>query len=208
MLALAAGTGFSALAILLLNLNSGLASGILSILLLPGWVVSSFPSRSNDLYSPLGVLGANATIYAGLPAESAGLGFFCGKAKFALTLSAVPALVLVSLACVPSLNPTRPSRCRIPERRASRSLAWLAEDGSDREPYAATRGIVTRVEVNFPGKRVLFPVGMYANFGDWGYDELTPGKNGLFRHEVLFASGSTLSIEFKKFAVHKQQIGS
>ncbi len=98
------------------------------------------------------------------------------------------------------------TRRRINERRAAVRLLVLSEDGES--VFTLHYKDVTRVEVNFPGKRVLFPVGMYANFGDWGYDELTPGKNGLFRHEVLFASGSTLSIEFKKFAVHKQQIGS
>jgi hypothetical protein len=67
---------------------------------------------------------------------------------------------------------------------------------------------VARVDLNCPGRVTLFPVGEHAQFGDWGYDELTASKDGLFRHEVLFASGSTLAVEFKKFSFHKQQIGS
>jgi hypothetical protein len=99
-----------------------------------------------------------------------------------------------------------PTRRGINTRRASVRLFVLSEDGEN--VYTLHYKNVTRVEVNFPGKQVLFPTGMYPNFGDWGYDELTSAKNGLFRHEVLFASGSTFSIEFKKFAIHKLQIGS
>jgi hypothetical protein len=58
---------------------------------------------------------------------------------------------------------------------------------------------VTTVEVHFPGKLELFPVGMYPNFGDWGYDELTAPEKGLFRHEILFASGASIVVEFRDF---------
>jgi hypothetical protein len=60
--------------------------------------------------------------------------------------------------------------------------------------------------LNCPGKIALFPIGKHARFGAWGYDELTVAKEGSFRHEVLFASGSTLAIEFKNFSFKQDQI--
>jgi len=67
---------------------------------------------------------------------------------------------------------------------------------------------VARVDLNCPGNIVLFPIGKHAHFGDWGYDELTAAKEGLLRHEVLFASGATFTIEFKRFAFRKQRVVS
>jgi len=63
---------------------------------------------------------------------------------------------------------------------------------------------VTRVELNFPGKLELFPVGMFPNFGDWGYDEITLAGKKLFRHEVLFASGATIAVEFQDFTFSRR----
>jgi hypothetical protein len=63
---------------------------------------------------------------------------------------------------------------------------------------------VARVDLDCPGKIALFPIGKHAHFGDWGYDELTVAKEGSFRHEVLFASGSTLAIEFKSFSFSRR----
>jgi len=57
-----------------------------------------------------------------------------------------------------------------------------------------------------PGKIALFPIGKARPLWDWGYDELTVAKEGSFRHEVLFASGSTLAIEFKRFSFKNDQI--
>jgi hypothetical protein len=65
---------------------------------------------------------------------------------------------------------------------------------------------VARLDLNCPGKIALVPIGKHAHFGDWGYDELTVAREGSFRHEVLFASGSTLAIEFKSFSFKKDQI--
>jgi hypothetical protein len=63
---------------------------------------------------------------------------------------------------------------------------------------------VTRVELNFPGKAELFSAGQYPNFGDWGYDELSRVGDGVFRHEVLFSSGSTIMIDFQKFTFRRE----
>src|ERR1700683_2416396 len=63
----------------------------------------------------------------------------------------------------------------------------------------------SRIDLNYPGKLVLFPVGAYPNFGDWGYDELTAEGENLLRHEILFASGSTIAIEFSDFAYFRKR---
>jgi len=94
------------------------------------------------------------------------------------------------------------SRDKINRRRASVRLTVLTEDAKN--IYTLRYVDVTRVEVNFPGEKILFPVGRYSNFGDWGYDELTVTRTGQFRHDVLFASGSTIMIEFEKFAFRKK----
>jgi hypothetical protein len=64
---------------------------------------------------------------------------------------------------------------------------------------------IRRIDVNFPGKVKLFPIGMYTNFGDWGYDELTSPEKGFFRHEVLFSSGATITVEFGDISVDRKR---
>ena len=60
------------------------------------------------------------------------------------------------------------------------------------------------VNLNFPGKLKLFPAGEFPNFGDWGYDEITLVRGNLFRHEILFASGATIAVEFRDFAFRRK----
>jgi len=43
-----------------------------------------------------------------------------------------------------------------------------------------------------------------SGFGDWGYHELLDAGDGFLRHEVLFASDSTLLVEFKSIVVSSQ----
>jgi hypothetical protein len=93
------------------------------------------------------------------------------------------------------------TRIGVNDRRASVRLLVKSENGES--IYTLNYTGVRRVEV--PGETVLFPSGKRANFGDWGYDELTSAKEGRFRHEVLFASGSTITIEFKKFSFLKSK---
>jgi hypothetical protein len=73
----------------------------------------------------------------------------------------------------------------------------------DAPAYVLAYNRVSKVELNFPGKLELFPIGRYANFGDWGYDELTSPRAGVFRHEILFASGATIAVEFGEFSVRR-----
>lgn len=44
------------------------------------------------------------------------------------------------------------------------------------------------------------------HIGDWGYDELTAVDENYFQHEILFASGTSILIEFKKFSYTKTRI--
>ena len=66
---------------------------------------------------------------------------------------------------------------------------------------------VTSANLNFPGNAELFPVGRFPNFGDWGYDELTLTRKGVFRHEILFSSGATISIEFRRLTFRREPRG-
>jgi hypothetical protein len=64
---------------------------------------------------------------------------------------------------------------------------------------------VQRIEMDYPGKLELFPVGFDSNLGDWGYDELTSPEKNLFRHEILFASGATITIDFRDFSFRRKR---
>jgi hypothetical protein len=64
---------------------------------------------------------------------------------------------------------------------------------------------VERIALNYPGDLKLFPIGLDPNFGDWGYDELTSPKEKLFRHEILFASGATVTIDFRDFSFSRRR---
>jgi len=65
---------------------------------------------------------------------------------------------------------------------------------------------VERINVNFPGNLELFPIGFERNFGDWGYDELRTSEKNLFRHEILFASGASIAIDFRDFSFRRRPV--
>ena len=62
---------------------------------------------------------------------------------------------------------------------------------------------VKKVQFEFPSDEPLF-YDEGDQIGDWGYDELTAADDMYLRHEVLFASGSIILIEFKHFAYKKE----
>jgi len=63
---------------------------------------------------------------------------------------------------------------------------------------------VRRAVFDYPTEDPLFHYeGAYI--GDWGYDELTAADDVYLRHEVLFASGTSVLIEFKKFSHNRLQ---
>jgi hypothetical protein len=62
---------------------------------------------------------------------------------------------------------------------------------------------IDRIDLSYPGDLQLFPAGIDPNFGDWGYDELSSPEKNLFRHEILFASGATITIDFREFTCRR-----
>ena len=66
--------------------------------------------------------------------------------------------------------------------------------------YAAVR----RVVIDFPSAAPLaYRDG--AGFGAIGFHELTDGGGGFYRHEILFASGATLLVEFRDVTVRADE---
>jgi hypothetical protein len=53
-------------------------------------------------------------------------------------------------------------------------------------------------------KNELFPLAN-SRFGDWGYDELLPEKRGSYRHNILFQTGTEISVAFQSFRFEVQQ---
>jgi len=62
---------------------------------------------------------------------------------------------------------------------------------------------VRKVGFEFPSAQPLFHEDG-NQIGDWGYDELTSADDLYLRHEVLFASGAIILVEFKHFAYTKE----
>lgn len=63
---------------------------------------------------------------------------------------------------------------------------------------------VNRVVFDYPTDEPLFHSEGWQ-IGDWGYDELTAADDKYLRHEVLFASGTNILIEFKDFSYTKEE---
>lgn len=89
-------------------------------------------------------------------------------------------------------------------RRKVAVRLFVLSDVVNRYWYVLEYKSIERVELSFPGKLELFPSGMYPRFGDWGYDELTSPAENLFRHEILFASGATIIIDFRDFSFSRK----
>jgi hypothetical protein len=53
-------------------------------------------------------------------------------------------------------------------------------------------------EISVQTKNDLFPLEC-SRFGDWGYDELLPAGKLNFRHNILFQTGTEISIAFQRF---------
>jgi hypothetical protein len=89
----------------------------------------------------------------------------------------------------------------IVNRRRAAVRMFVLSDTENQRCYVLEYKRINRVELNFPGKIALFPIGANANFGDWGYDELTTPKKGLFRHEILLSSGATIAVDCREITV-------
>jgi hypothetical protein len=81
----------------------------------------------------------------------------------------------------------------VPETRVE--MAVLA-GGREALIYRLFYGGVSDVAIHT--KNDLFPLAE-SRFGDWGYDELLPDKRGSLRHNILFQTGTEISIAFQVF---------
>jgi hypothetical protein len=59
-------------------------------------------------------------------------------------------------------------------------------------------------EISIQPRNDLFPLD-HSQFGDWGYDELLPEGRQFFRHNILFQTGTEISIVFRKFGFRRQK---
>ena len=64
---------------------------------------------------------------------------------------------------------------------------------------------IRRVVFDFPSDEPLF-YHEGGNIGDWGYDEFSMPDAEYIRHEVLFSSGTSIVLEFKKFSYLKEPV--
>ena len=81
-------------------------------------------------------------------------------------------------------------------------------DVYDRLVWTLRYASVRRVLVDFPSAPPPVPPLVDhdgAGFGPLGLHELTDCGGGFFRHEILFASGATLLVEFKDVEVRKRE---
>jgi hypothetical protein len=63
---------------------------------------------------------------------------------------------------------------------------------------------VRKISLDYPSEEPLFH-SEGNHIGDWGYDELTAADEQYLRHEVLFASGTIILVEFKAFSYRKER---
>jgi hypothetical protein len=76
-------------------------------------------------------------------------------------------------------------------------------DTYDRQVWTLQYSAIRRILVDFPSNKALF----YQDgdgFGDVGVHELTDCGDSFFRHEILFATGATLLVEFKEVEVRSR----
>jgi len=59
-------------------------------------------------------------------------------------------------------------------------------------------------EISVRTKNILFPLNC-SRFGDWGYDELLREGRNAFRHNILFQTGTEISVAFERFAFRRRK---
>jgi hypothetical protein len=77
-------------------------------------------------------------------------------------------------------------------------------DSADKFIWSISYSKLRRVMLDYPTSDPLF-YREGEGFGDWGYHELTDAGGGFLRHEILFATGSTLVFEFVDIAVTRTE---
>jgi hypothetical protein len=89
---------------------------------------------------------------------------------------------------------------RFDRNKRNTSVVLRAVDYEQEFLYTLKYTKVRKAVFDFPGDQPLFYLFAGDHIGDWGYDELTARGEEYLRHEILFASGSTILIEFKHFS--------
>jgi len=79
-------------------------------------------------------------------------------------------------------------------------------DSYDKQVWGLRYGAIRRILVDFPSDKPLFHQDE-EGFGDVACHELTDGGDGFFRHEILFATGATLLVEFRDVEVYSRMRG-
>jgi len=77
-------------------------------------------------------------------------------------------------------------------------------DTYDRRVWGLRYSAIRRILVDFPSSKPLY----YQDgdgFGDVACHELSDCGDGFLRHEILFATGATLLVEFKEVEVHSRE---
>ena len=111
-LAFSCGAAFTSLTLLLLNLSStARLSVVLSVLLFPGGILTDFLLQPKEFSPPLLVSFANVLVYWGVAYAIISVWYrnvAVDKMRVAAIRLLIPAVVLIGLICVPSLNPLWP----------------------------------------------------------------------------------------------------
>jgi|SRR5215471_15844368 len=79
---------------------------------------------------------------------------------------------------------------------------FVLSDIVDQHCYILEYRDLRKIDVNFPGKVQLLPIGMYTNFGDWGYDQLRSPEKGfsVTRFSFLQVLRLQLNLEMSPFS--------
>ncbi len=111
LVALLSGGGIASSLVLLLNVPAQIVAVAAFMLLLPGGVLATLMSRSTEFTAPLTVLAANALVYSVLVfivLVALSRAVSTATVRLLALRLAIPALLLIGLACVPAFNPLWP----------------------------------------------------------------------------------------------------
>ncbi len=108
--------------------------------------------------------------------------------------------LLVSVAIVDSVkNASLGHPYRQPTKIELTVLAWF-------QNYTYTLTYIGIKSFNILSDNTLFPVEK-SIFGDWGYDELIPNGRKYLQHNILFQTGTEISIVFEDFSFARHRGG-
>ena len=110
--AVLSGSGLASFLVLVLNVHAQIVAVVASLFLLPGGVLATLLTRSNEFTPPLAVLATNALVYSAFVFIVLIAPLSRGVNTSTMRVLAIrlvfPALLLIGLACVPAFNPLWP----------------------------------------------------------------------------------------------------